>query len=164
MIPDLKLLMQEISMVSDLKLFFRRVMEHALAKSPTLEAALMHQDKEESEAYLAEVLGTRLAEMFERDEPSEPAGIEGSNRNFSPELIAHYEELLARNTTLALALGACDCWGELEDCDVCRGAGAPGWTAPDQQLFSQLIQPVLRVLKASSFKRVAMPKNRVSKP
>ncbi|MBK9035864.1 MAG: hypothetical protein IPL61_32215 [Myxococcales bacterium] len=46
---------------------------------------------------------------------------------------------------LAAALGACgDCWGELDACPTCRGRGGPGWRAPDDGLFDELVTPAVR--------------------
>lgn len=55
------------------------------------------------------------------------------------------EDLRALNDTLASALGACPmCWGGVDDCEVCSGAGMPGSQAPDRRLFKQLVFPALR--------------------
>lgn len=56
-------------------------------------------------------------------------------------------EQMARNSILARALGACDCWGELAACAVCRGRGGPGWRPPDRASFDALVRPVLRKMK-----------------
>jgi len=138
-------------MISDPQLFFQRVLEQALAKSPNLRASLMNPDTGAREAYVAEVVGNGLAAMFETDESSESDRSAGPARNLSPDMIAHYEELLERNAAMAGALGACDCWGEIGDCEICRGAGKPGWVIPDKRLFSTLIRPALRALQESSF-------------
>jgi hypothetical protein len=152
-------------MISDINVFLQRVMEQALAKSPHLNSALVSQDKNESETYLAEVLGERLAAIFETDESSESDRGEDSDRNPSPDLLAHYEELLERNATLALALGACDCWGEVEDCDVCMGMGTPGWMTPNKQLFSKFIRPAFQTARnhrsvGSSSRRAVIRNNK----
>lgn len=57
------------------------------------------------------------------------------------------EELHAAQTigdTLAAALGACYlCWGEDSDCEFCGGAGRPGWSEPDAELFASYVAPAL---------------------
>lgn len=45
---------------------------------------------------------------------------------------------------LAAALGACECWGQDSECGLCGGAGTPGWTTPDQQLFEEYVMPAVR--------------------
>jgi hypothetical protein len=56
-------------------------------------------------------------------------------------------EQAARNRGLALALGACECWGELGSCEICRGRGVSGWRPPDAASFDLLVRPVLRKMK-----------------
>ena len=51
--------------------------------------------------------------------------------------------LIDRNIVLASALGACDCWGEDGRCPICVGAGAPGWSPPDQELFTAYVRPAM---------------------
>jgi hypothetical protein len=59
-------------------------------------------------------------------------------------LFAELETLRERNDALAQALGACAlCWGGDVDCPVCGGAGRPGFRAPDQRSFKQLLAPVI---------------------
>ena len=60
-------------------------------------------------------------------------------------MYAELEELRGRNDMLAAALGACYlCWGENALCEVCGGAGAPGSTPPDAELFAALVVPAAR--------------------
>jgi hypothetical protein len=47
---------------------------------------------------------------------------------------------------LAVALGACDCWGLRADCVLCQGHGSAGWTKPDPELFDEFIQPAVAKL------------------
>lgn len=140
-------------MISDPSSFLQKVMEQTLAKSPNLGAALVGQDESASEAYVVEVLSDRLAAMFETDESRQSNCGENSERRFSSDMLAWYEELAERNSALAGALGACDCWGGQAGCAVCHGAGRPGWTLPDMRLFSYFVRPAinaLRRLRASS--------------
>lgn len=44
---------------------------------------------------------------------------------------------------LAAALGACECWGLLADCDMCQGHGSAGWTRPDPELFEEFVRPAV---------------------
>jgi hypothetical protein len=54
-----------------------------------------------------------------------------------------YSELVRRNSQIATALGACDCWGERSNCSMCRGAGSPGWISPDSNLFDVYVRPIM---------------------
>jgi hypothetical protein len=71
----------------------------------------------------------------------------GSGRPSSSELEQLCADQMARNSALARALGACDCWGELGACPVCQGRGASGWRPPDRAAFDALVRPVLRKMK-----------------
>jgi hypothetical protein len=53
--------------------------------------------------------------------------------------------LARRNQFMAGALGACDCFGQLPDCDRCSGTGAPGTYEPASAAFEVLVAPLLRV-------------------
>lgn len=57
-----------------------------------------------------------------------------------------HEELVNRNSVLAAALGACDCWGEDVDCPFCEGYGRPAWAVPDRRLFVEYVYPAVRAL------------------
>jgi hypothetical protein len=149
-------------MISDFGLFIQNVLKQAVTKSPNLGASLMNPDTNARDAYLAEVVGNGLAAMFETDGSSKSVLSEGSARNLSPGMAAHYEELLERNAAMAGALGACECWGEVDDCEICMGAGKPGWAIPNKRLFSRLIRPALRALRESSYDRVTVSQNHVS--
>jgi hypothetical protein len=48
-----------------------------------------------------------------------------------------------RNHLIARALGACDCWGGDVRCARCRGQGAPGYFAPDEDLLVDVLAPLL---------------------
>jgi hypothetical protein len=50
---------------------------------------------------------------------------------------------------LAAALGACECWGLRDDCDLCDGKGSTGWTQPDPELFDAFVGPALDRLPAA---------------
>jgi len=81
-----------------------------------------------------------------RDEHEAPSGTsitDGSRqRRTMRKLLVDVEtsrELLAR---LAMALGACTCFGN-PVCNVCRGEGRPGRNVPDAELFEQFIAPAV---------------------
>jgi len=59
------------------------------------------------------------------------------------------QTLIGKNTVVASALGACDCWGELADCPVCAGAGASGWLVPDPAAFSAYVAPAIDAMKGT---------------
>jgi hypothetical protein len=84
---------------------------------------------------IASALGDRLARMIAGDDDRARAGDSG--------WLAHYQELLDRNSALAAALGACDCWGQDRGCPVCGGAGTPGWASPDERLFAAYVPPAV---------------------
>jgi hypothetical protein len=51
----------------------------------------------------------------------------------------------ARNLVIAAALGGCgECWGEDLECPECKGAGRPGWNAPDPAAFETWVAPAIR--------------------
>ena len=91
---------------------------------------------------LATALGNSLARMIAGDdgppETDEPEAGDGGGP-----WLTDYHELLDRNSTLAAALGACDCWGSDRDCPVCAGAGTPGWALPDERLFAVYVRPAV---------------------
>jgi hypothetical protein len=45
---------------------------------------------------------------------------------------------------LAAALGACECWGHDPGCRTCSGAGRPGWTTPNPDLYREFVQPAVQ--------------------
>lgn len=47
------------------------------------------------------------------------------------------------NLLLAVALGACECWGQSARCDLCQGRGSVGWTEPDPDLFDEYVRPAV---------------------
>lgn len=132
-------------MISDPSAFLQRVMEQTLIKSPNLIATLAAQDEGTREATVIDLLSDRLAAILETNEPRTSKREEDSESNLSPDVLAWYEDLATRNAALAAALGACDCWGQVE-CTVCHGTGGPGWTLPDKRLFSYFVRPALEVL------------------
>jgi hypothetical protein len=59
-----------------------------------------------------------------------------------------WDDLLDRNSAVAAALGACDCWGEDPDCAFCGGEGVPGWARPDEECFGTYVRPALAAMSA----------------
>jgi hypothetical protein len=96
------------------------------------------------EETIATVLGDRLVGMIVN--PDGSVANEWPTTDTEREELARYEELLDRDTALAAALGACECWGQQAQCPICRGAGGPGWALPDRRLFAGYVQPALRAL------------------
>lgn len=54
-----------------------------------------------------------------------------------------HDALVDRNTLLAAALGACECWGEQDGCPGCGGLGSAGWVPPDPDLYAQYVAPAV---------------------
>ena len=76
-------------------------------------------------------------------------------------LLQTYEGLAHQNSTLAAALGACDCWGEIAECPICNGVGVSGWVVPDARLFAAYVNPAMRAVRhvnRSKKRRHANPK------
>ena len=90
---------------------------------------------------VASRLGNRLAGMIVNKDASTVE--DWSTAGFFADELCHYEELLDRNSRLAAALGACDCWGQDVTCPFCDGIGGPGWTLPDERLFGTYVRPAL---------------------
>lgn len=61
-----------------------------------------------------------------------------------------YDGLADTNILVSAALGACECWGLVADCEVCGGAGTPGWTLPDPDLFAELVGPAVARMSAAA--------------
>jgi hypothetical protein len=99
------------------------------------------------EELLGIALGNWLTGTLRAGQP--PTVIEASPDGDQPEQSTH-DELVERNSVLAAALGACDCWGEQADCSFCEGDGSAGWVRPDKQLFAKYVYPAVRTLPISS--------------
>ena len=134
-------------MISDINLFFERILQYAISNSPQLGLFLMSQEKEVNEKYFAEMLGLQLARMFDQNNSNEMAGSSNMENTYSLEQTSDYSELERKNENLAAALGACVCWGELKDCVNCQGQGSPGWYLPDKQLFQHYVHPAIYAMK-----------------
>jgi hypothetical protein len=53
------------------------------------------------------------------------------------------EPAVDTNLLLAVALGACECWGLRSGCVLCQGYGSAGWTQPDPELFEEFVRPAI---------------------
>jgi hypothetical protein len=63
------------------------------------------------------------------------------------------DDLVGRNSELAAAVGACDCWGDDPGCAFCEGLGSAGWMPPDRQLFAIYVSPAVRSIRAARERR-----------
>jgi hypothetical protein len=88
------------------------------------------------EELIGNVVGNWIAQM---------TGTAPESVDHQPDLAA-YEALVDRNSALAAAVGACDCWGEDAECPLCEGYGSPAWVRPDPQLFAEYAYPAVRSL------------------
>jgi hypothetical protein len=134
--------------VPDAIVLVERVLQHAQEQLTDDSAS---GDGSPDEVVVA-ALGNRLARMFSDDGSAvgdwPAAGVNGDE-------LTHYEELVDRNSVLAAALGACDCWGQHADCPFCDGIGGPGWTVPDERLFASYVRPALAIRTFSAATTVA---------
>jgi hypothetical protein len=108
-------------------------------------------DDEAPELVIATALGNRLARAVSGGDPAAP----DDWRAVPGRAVAPYEQLVERNAVLALALGACDCWGQQPDCPICDGAGEPGWVPPDRTMFASYVYPAVRAIKGLGASPVA---------
>jgi hypothetical protein len=139
-------------MISDPTSFFQKLMEQVMIKSPGLAVTLMNQKQGSQEQFLLDLLSERLSKLLTADpdsKPAEPSVVEDlvtEDGIDEQSLLADYEFLVNKNSQLASALGACECWGEDSGCPVCQGEGMPGWTRPETQAYSFFIRPAMKAL------------------
>jgi len=111
----------------------------------------------------AERVLQQLMDRLDMARPDGPVTVVGYDADAQQELSDH-------NLLLAAALGACDCWGTHVDCEVCAGAGTPGWTEPDPDLYAEYVTPAVnRATSNSPAARAAPtdtqePDERVTRP
>jgi len=91
--------------------------------------------------WLADLFGNQLARLIGKEDLSgerqwPAAALRNGNH-------ARLEELEARDAVLAIALGACECWGQCADCPMCGGVGTPGWVLPDEQFYLAYVHPAV---------------------
>jgi hypothetical protein len=92
------------------------------------------------EELLARAVGNKLAEKINDEAPTGPTRYPRTRQENE---LPDYGRLVSRDILLSAALGACVCWGERVDCPICNGAGTPGWTRPDEQLFETHVLPAV---------------------
>jgi hypothetical protein len=63
------------------------------------------------------------------------------------------QRLLERHRSIARAVGACECWGDLSGCEKCGGFGQPGWALPEKRQFDALVRPALRTIRQYRFSK-----------
>jgi len=120
-----------------------RILQQALDQLAQ-EGALASDGDRPPEELIATALGNRLAGLI-TSENSSPASRWPSQGRHADELVV-YENLVDRNSLLAAAVGACDCWGEQVECQLCGGQGVPGWVVPDKELFACYVYPAVRAV------------------
>jgi hypothetical protein len=133
-----------------------RILQQALDQL-TRQDGLAAGEGQPPQELVATALGNRLAQLISSGNPSTDAL--PSKWQHADEVIA-YENLVDRNSVLAAAVGACDCWGEQIDCRLCGGYGVPGWVLPDKELFARYVYPAV---SAVSEREVPQIKNGASR-
>ena len=93
--------------------------------------------------WLAVTLGNQLAGLIAKKDLSIRDKRSGTARRND----ARLKEVIARDALLAAALGACECWGQWEECPMCEGDGTSGWVLPDEQLYARYVQPAVGVIR-----------------
>jgi hypothetical protein len=82
--------------------------------------------------------------------PSPDRPLQSSGVDLQPLLLQVAEELRDCRgilDQLATALGACEtCWGEEQECWMCRGRGGPGWRQPAEDEFRRWILPAVMMM------------------
>ena len=120
-----------------------RILQQALDQLAQ-EGALAGNGDRPPEELIATALGNRLAGLIVTENSS--AGADPPSKRHHADDLVVYEKLLDRNSLLAGAVGACDCWGEQVECRLCGGDGAPGWVVPDKELFVSYVYPAVRAV------------------
>jgi len=134
--------------------FIRNVLEYAAKQNearqrPDVHSHLLNNEMSTHD-HLVQMLGSKLAEVFNETGSQTTIDVEEvveGEPSPQEEDQTHYEELVIRNRALASALGACDCWGEDDNCGVCHGQGKPGWTWPERKYYNQYISPAVKLFE-----------------
>ena len=92
---------------------------------------------------IASAFGGQFRSLQDGGGQEEPLVLDSAHDHVSA---AGIEQMVDRNSLLAAALGACDCWGVDDVCPFCEGFGATGWTRPDRALFAEFVYPAVRAL------------------
>jgi hypothetical protein len=133
------------------------LVEHVLQQAQeqlTRDGALAVGGDGPSREVVVPAVDDRPARMIVNEDSS--AVVDWTTPGHPAENFGHYKELVDRNSVLAAALGACDCWGHHIDCPVCDGIGGPGWALPDEQLFRSYVRPALNVVTNPSNSSTAL--------
>lgn len=112
------------------------------------EGALAGYDNMPPEELIATALGNWLTGMLASGRPPDVVEVPADGDRAAQS--TRDDELVERNSALAAAVGACDCWGEQADCPFCDGDGSAGWVRPDKQLFARYVYPAVRKLRISN--------------
>lgn len=124
----------------ELVTFAARVLERALQKSGYMpEPAAEHAQPSPADLFVDSVAERIVAFVQNVD-----AAMVAHRQSAIPSTLL--DRLRARNHHLAMALGACVCFGEDVTCTECGGRGAPGWQLPDRLQFETLVRPALQTV------------------
>ena len=89
-----------------------------------------------------------LASALGDDDAESKAARRARRRRAAMQRIAQVQRMIesmtARNTFVAGALGACECWGTDAGCERCGGRGTPGAYDPEPAAFELIVLPLLR--------------------
>jgi hypothetical protein len=126
-------------MPTDVLALISKVIDRAVEKSGhVLPSSLPTAEPGQGTDVLVDTLASHLLGFL---------GLGGAAGPAARELEQLCAEQMARNSGLARAVGACECWGELATCPACHGRGASGWRPPDRASFDVFVRPVLRKMK-----------------
>jgi hypothetical protein len=132
-------------MATDILALVSKVIDRTVEKSGHALAASLPATEPQGADALVDILASHLLTFL-------GLGGSGGGTAASGQLEQLCAEQMGRNSALARALGACDCWGEFATCQVCHGRGASGWRPPDRASFDVLVRPVLRRMKQHRFR------------
>lgn len=92
---------------------------------------------------LMQIASEILSKMMQNDEPAVKRQISKLSKTLS-RLKRERDLLVERNRSIAISLGACECWGADEHCMRCGGLGLPGYFLPEKEGFVELVLPLLQ--------------------
>lgn len=127
--------------------FFGRVFQHVFDQMER-EGALAGYPAKPPDELVAIALGNWLTRMLYGGHPPAAATDVTADAGPPPERSVQDDDLVERNSVLAAAVGACDCWGERSNCSFCLGEGSAGWVRPDKQFFTSYVYPAVRAMQA----------------
>lgn len=109
-------------------------------------ASLMRQQRAQADSQLALEAGGGDDDALARDLHRAQADLEAAQGELQAAL-GELDALRLRNRRLAYALGACECFGERPDCEVCAGEGGSGAYRINTRLFRTLVAPALEQVR-----------------